>query len=310
MAKGVAAAMTDPIQAAKQVLEQADAMNPYMRVLMFSGGKDSQATFEVCKILGVQLDAIVHVVTGCGLPETTEYVRQFAESTGIRYVEADSGDQYEQRVKRKGFYGVGTGMQSAHSFAFRELKRDAYVHALAELRERKRGRQIFMINGARVAESANRDVVMRGKYIKCDRMQAGQPASPNWWVSPLLDWTDTDRTTFLREQKCPINPVSQALCRSAECLCGTTQGMQARAEASAYNPEWGKWLDGLDEHAKQRFGFGWGKPMPVTPGQQERKFQKHLEAKGQLRLPFADDSPMCSQCRAESQSSVLELTPP
>lgn len=291
--------MIDPIESAKQVMESSDALNPFMRVLMFSGGKDSQATFEVCKILGVKLDAIVHVNTGCGLPETTEYVRQWSETTGIPYVEADSGDQYEQRVRRKGFYGVGTGMQSAHSFAFRELKRTAYRRAIADLRERQRGRKVLMINGARAAESSNRDENMRGKYIKCDQVRAGGlPASPNWWVTPLLDWSDEDRTTFLREQKCPINPVSKALCRSAECLCGSVQGLQARVEASAYNPEWGRWLDGLDEYAKQKFGFGWGESMPVPVGAEERKLHKHLEAKGQMKLEFTDDSPMCSSCRA------------
>ena len=291
--------MKNPIQKAQQILEQADALEPYMRVLMFSGGKDSQATFEVCRILGINLDAIVHVVTGCGLPETTEYVRQFAESTGIPYVEADSGDRYEQYVRRKGFFGVGTGAMSAHSFAFHVCKHRAYTHALAELRERRRGRKIIMINGARVAESENRDENMAGKYIKCDRYRSDKPASPNWWVSPLLDWTNEDRTTFLKEQKCPINPVSQALCRSGECLCGTTQGLATREEASAYSPQWGRWMDGLDEYAKQKFGFGWGETMPVPVGADERKLHKGLEAKGQLRLPlFADDSPMCSACRS------------
>lgn len=296
--------MVDPIESAKQILDAGDELEPYMRVLMFSGGKDSQAAFEVCRVLGVPLDAIVHVRTGCGLPETTDYVRQFAESTGIPYVEADSGDRYEQRIRKKGFYGVGTGLQSAHSFAFRELKRTAYRRALAELREYQRGRKIIMINGARVAESTNRDDNMRGKYVKCDQMRAGQPASPNWWVSPLLDWTDADRTTFLKEQKCSINPVSQALCRSAECMCGSTQGQAARAEASAYNPEWGKWLDGLDEYAKQRFGFGWGESMPVPAGSAERKEHKRLEALGQLSLLelFGDDSPMCTQCRSLTEA--------
>lgn len=291
----------DPIESAKQVLEMAEPLEPFARVLMFSGGKDSQAVFEVCRILNYPLDAILHVRTGCGLPDTTEYVRQFAESTGIRYIEADSGNQYESRVKRKGFYGVGTGMQSAHSFAFRELKRTAYRRSLSELRERKQGRKILMINGARLAESNNRDSNMRGKYIKSDQIRNDQPASPNWWVSPLLDWSDCDRTAFLQEQKCPINPASKALCRSGECMCGTTQGLQARVEASAYNPEWGKWLDGLDEYAKQKFGFGWGESMPVPEGAEERKEHKRLEAMGQMRIElFLDDSPMCSQCRAET----------
>lgn len=293
--------MDDPLKSAKEILKAGDKIEPFARVLMFSGGKDSQATYEVCRILGVKLDAIVHVRTGCGLPETTEYVRSFAESVGVPYIEADSGNKYEEYVRRKGFFGVGTGPMSAHSFAFHVVKRDAYVAALANLRGRKRGRKIIMINGARVAESENRDENMAGKYIKCDRTKEGKPASPNWWVSPLLDWSNEDRNVFLKEQKCPINPVSQALCRSGECLCGTTQGLQARVEASAYNPEFGKWLDGLDEYAKKRFGFGWGESMPVPAGAAERKEKARLEKQGQLKLSlFQDDSPMCSSCRVSA----------
>jgi 3'-phosphoadenosine 5'-phosphosulfate sulfotransferase (PAPS reductase)/FAD synthetase len=229
----------DPIESAKAVLEQAESLNPYAKVLMFSGGKDSQAAYEMCQILGVKLDAILHVNTGCGLPETTEYVREFVETTGLHYIEADSGAAYENYVRRKGFFGVGTGRNSAHSFAFHVCKRTAYKRELANFRDRKRGRNILLINGARLSESDNRDSNMRGKYIKSDSYKNGKPASPNYWVSPLLDWSDADRSTFLAEQKCPINPVSKAICRSGECMCGTTQGSMARLEASAYSPRWG-----------------------------------------------------------------------
>lgn len=278
----------DPIASARQIFEQAQALKAYANVLMYSGGKDSQATYEICQVLGIRIDAIVHVNTRTGIPETTEYVRQFVESTGLPYIEADSGDAYENYVRRKGFFGVGTGMNSAHSFAFHVCKRGAYTRELANFRERKRGRKILMINGARIAESANRDANMRGRAIKCDRYTKGKPSSPNWWVSPLLAWTDEDRTTFLKEQKSPINPVSQAICRSGECMCGTTQGDLARVEASAYSPRWGGWIDRLEQEVKLIHGWGWGEQMPKPVADKK--------CSGQMSI-FEDASPMCAGCR-------------
>lgn len=284
----------DPLKSAKEVLALGEHLQPYARVLMFSGGRDSLATYEVCKALGYPIDAILYINTQTGLPETTEYVRNFAMSTGLPFVEADAGSVYEDYVLRKGFFGVGTGYNSAHSFAFHTLKRSPLKAALSyHFRHGKRGRKIVLINGARTAESLNRETNMRGQYVKCDGTKKdGSPGSSNYWVSPLLDWSDDDRATFLTEQKSIINPVSQAICRSGECMCGTTQGAMARIEAAAYSPEWGRWLDDLEFRVRQKHGWGWGESMP-------KRSQPPVEDKRQCSL-FEDDSPLCSQCRKEA----------
>jgi 3'-phosphoadenosine 5'-phosphosulfate sulfotransferase (PAPS reductase)/FAD synthetase len=281
--------MSELVKAESVLHEAQGRFDPYAKVLMFSGGKDSMATWEVCKALGVKLDFVMHINTGIGIPETTEFVKSWGNDCGVPFIETSAGSTYDDYVIRKGFFGVGTGFNSAHSMAFRLLKRVALTAACSSIRQRKRNRPILLINGARTAESANRMENMAGKYIKCDRYTKGKPASSNWWVSPLLDWSDDDRDTFLQERRCPINPVSKAICRSGECMCGTTQGSIARAEASDYSPRFKERIDRIDEIGRRLHGWGWGEPMPK---------QLALEKKGQLRL--FDDSPMCFSCRADA----------
>lgn len=256
---------------------------PYAKVLMFSGGGDSMAALQACLVLGVKPDYILHVNTRTGIKETTEFVRLYVESIGIPYIEADAKDAYEQYVLRKGFFGVGTGKHSAHSYAYHVLKQRVYSRALSErIRQRKRGRKILLINGARIAESDNRAKNFAGKEIRTDGDRTN-----NVWVNVIHHWEKSDCQTLCSEQKCPINPVNKELCRSGECLCGTTQSQQVRNEASSIYPEWGQWIDSLEARVKKKFPWGWGEPFPK---------QWVLEKRGQLRLFDADFQPMCHSC--------------
>lgn len=111
------------LESSKEILEAAISMHqPYAKVLMFSGGGDSMTAYQVCKVLGIEIDYLLHVNTRTGIAETTDFVRQFCEAEGVRYIEADAGMAYEDYVLRKGFFGVGTGKMSAHSFAYHVLK--------------------------------------------------------------------------------------------------------------------------------------------------------------------------------------------
>ena len=60
----------------------------------------------------------------------------------------------------------------------------------------------------------------------------------------------------------PINPVAVQLCRSGECMCGTMQSKQERAEAATLYPEWGNWLTCLEREAMELHGYGWGDQFP------------------------------------------------
>jgi 3'-phosphoadenosine 5'-phosphosulfate sulfotransferase (PAPS reductase)/FAD synthetase len=229
-----------------------DQFAPTHIVSMVSGGKDSASSDAIARELGVKIDFVMHGNTRCGIPETTEFVRDHYGALG-EYVEADAGTAYEEYVMRKGFFGKGVG---AHGFAYRVLKATPFRKALSKhIRQGKRNVRIMLLNGARKDESENRQ-----KHLQTFRRD---PAAPNnIWVNLIHDWSQEDRDTYLRNRCTPINPVARELCRSGECMCGTMQTMQERWEAAAIYPEWGKWLSELEAEARRLHGFGWGEPFP------------------------------------------------
>lgn len=260
------------IESSARILRDAiDQFNPTHIVSMVSGGKDSAASDQVARELGVKIDFVMHGNTRCGIPETTEFVRSYYGGLG-EYVEADAGTAYEDYVLRKGFFGKGI---AAHGFAYRVLKAAPFRKAVSKhIRQGRRDIRVMLINGARKDESENRQ-----KHLQTFRRD---PASPgNIWVNLIHDWSQEDRDAYLRSRETPINPVARELCRSGECMCGTMQTAQERAEAAAIYPEWGQRLNELEAEVRAKHGFGWGEPFP-----------KPIDTR-QAALDF---QPMCKDC--------------
>lgn len=260
------------IASSSEIVKKAiEEYNPTHIVSMVSGGKDSAASDQVARELGLKIDFVIHGNTRCGIPETTEFVRDVYGRKG-EYVEADAGTAYEDYVLRKGFFGKGI---DAHGFAYRVLKATPFRKAVSrEIRRGKRGVRVLLLNGARKDESENRK-----KNLKLYR---ADPASPgNIWVNIIHDWSQEDRDEYLESRQTPINPVAKALCRSGECMCGTMQTAEERVEAALIYPKWGEWLIDLEKEALKLHGFGWGQTA-------------HKPAKSQ-----ADQfAPMCKDCMA------------
>jgi 3'-phosphoadenosine 5'-phosphosulfate sulfotransferase (PAPS reductase)/FAD synthetase len=216
---------------------------------------------------------VMHGNTGCGIPETTEFVRATYGAFG-EYVEADAGTAYEDYVLRKGFFGKGI---AAHGFSYRILKATPFRKSISQhIRRGKRDVRVLLINGARKDESENRQ-----KHLETFRRD---PASPgNIWVNLIHDWGAQDRIDYLRSRCTPLNPVARELCRSGECMCGTMQTEQERAEAAVLFPRWGKWLSSLEAEVRSRHGFGWGEPFPKPTDTRQASM-------------FSDFQPMCKDC--------------
>lgn len=267
------------IEASKEIVERAIAeYNPFAIVGMISGGKDSLCAYLVAKEIATPMTHILHGVTGTGIAETTNFVRDFAAGEQPIYIEANAGTSYVDYVQRKGFFGRGV---LAHSYAYHMLKRMWFNRTLSQhIRQRKRGRTILLINGARTAESANRAKNL-SQPIRAD--------GNNVWVNICHDWNQEQRDEYLDRVSAPVNPVTQKLCRSGECLCGTQQSKATREEVSFYFPEWGLWLDELERPVKAKFGYGWGDDTPAWIAQ---------EAAGQMRL----FQPMCIDCNDEMEA--------
>src|SRR5690606_24583365 len=135
-------------------------------------------------------------ITGTGIPETTYFVRRFAERERPHYLEADAGDAYEEYVRRKGFFGVGV---QAHYFAYHILKREWFSKAVSHnIRFRKRNRPVLLLNGARASESLNRSKNMPEPVKKESNV-------PNYWVNIIHHWSKEERDDFLEEVNAPTN---------------------------------------------------------------------------------------------------------
>lgn len=253
------------------ILRQAlDGFQPTHIVSMVSGGKDSACSDAVARELGAKIDLVMHGNTRCGIPQTSEFVRETYGKLG-EYVEADAGTAYEDYVLRKGFFGRGIG---AHGFSYRVLKATPFRKAVSKhIRQGRRNIRVLLLNGARKDESEN-----RRKNLELFRQDPANPG--NIWVNLIHHWSQEDRDDYLASRNVPINPVAKALCRSGECMCGTMQSRAERAEAAVLYPEWGRWLDGLEAEAIKRHGFGWGDSFP------KKRDTKQVET----------FQPMCKDC--------------
>lgn len=238
---------------AEVVRDAVEAVSPDYTVAMVSGGQDSAATFAVAQELGLKIDLIIHGNTRTGIQATSRFVGDYYGAIGPDLAVADAGTAYEDYVLRKGFFGKGI---SAHAFAYRVLKATPFRKVLSsQIRQRRRGVKIMLLNGARKDESANRQAHLQ--------VMRADPAAPgNVWVNLVHHWSQDARDAYLSDRAIPINPVSKALCRSGECMCGTMQTAAERVEAAAIYPEWGRWIDGLDREARALHGYGWGEAFP------------------------------------------------
>lgn len=255
------------------------AYSPYAICLMLSGGDDSLLTYEVCKKLGVKIDYIIHGNTGTGLKATTEFVRSLAVKSGIPYIEADARGAYEEYVLRKGFFGKGV---SAHQFSYHVLKAAPFRRAVSHnIRHGKRNRPILLLNGVRVDESNNRADKLGDNPFNLD-----PAAKNNIWVNVVHWWTTEERDEFLKANNVERNPVAIALGRSGECMCGTMQNTVSRIAAAKFDPEWGNWLDTLENRVYALHGFGWGQSCSKKKSKSD-EFQ-----------------PMCTGCKAANLKTV------
>lgn len=246
--------LTSAIQRSAERMDRVVAeYQPTHVVCTVSGGRDSAAEVELARELGLKIDLILHARTGTGIQETTDHVVDYYGSLGPDFVMADAGSAYEEYVMRKGFFGIG---RAAHNYSYRVLKATPMRKAIsAAIRQGKRNVRVLLLNGARASESDNR----QRNLLETRR----DPAAPgNIWANIIHDWTAGDRDRYLRLRETPINPVAIQLCRSGECMCGTMQNAQMRAEAAACYPQWGAQLDELERRAKAKHGWGWGETMP------------------------------------------------
>jgi 3'-phosphoadenosine 5'-phosphosulfate sulfotransferase (PAPS reductase)/FAD synthetase len=236
------------------ILRAQQEFNPSLRVALVSGGTDSFTLYYVLKELKIPLDAVIHINTGTGIPETEEFMTAWGASIPEPYLVGSAGDAFEKYVLRKGFFGRGL---TAHTYAYHYLKAGPLRKVISSLRKRRRRFSVVMYTGIRLDESKNRQYVFGKQTFKRD------PAAPNnIFVNAIEHWTRDECRELLKSVNAPVNPVARALHRSGECMCGTMQSLEDRAVASVFYPHWGAWIDALESRVKNEFPWGWGENVP------------------------------------------------
>lgn len=258
---------------------------PYAVCLMLSGGDDSITALKVALMLGVKIDYIIHGVTGTGLKDVRKYVHKVAELCGIKLIEANAGTAFEDYVKRKGFFGVGS---SAHSFSYHILKVNPFDRAISKyIRRNKPNRKILLLNGVRVDESENRaDNYGDNPY---------RELRGNIWVNIVHWFSKKQCLDLLEAENFERSPVAIHLGRSGECNCGTMQNEAGRIACANYDPEWGEWMTSIRKYCIAKFGWD----ISQNP---KKAVIAEMNAKTDRLDSFM---PMCVGCKAKANRQGL-----
>lgn len=184
---------------------------------LVSGGHDSLTAMHIVyQSRNLDLDGIIHINTGIGIPETTAFVTERAETLDIPYYEVgapcnDPGQEHEYRrpheeytalIQRFGFPGPG-----AHKYMYWNLKEKPLSRFLKTLED-----DLLLISGVSRHESQNR---MENVDASGQQEYLGYPT-----ISPLVEFTPLDVRRYRRGLDLSMSPVKETLEISGECLCG------------------------------------------------------------------------------------------
>ena len=219
-------------------------------VVLFSGGNDSTTLAHMFRN---DVDYFAHANTTIGIEKTREFVRNVSEEWGVPLLERmppREQDRYRAQVLRDGFPGPAW-----HARMFTRLKERALDQIRREIVTNPYKERVVFIAGRRRTESQRRANIpqseRRGSVV---------------WVSPLVNWTKLDLTTYrLMAGDVPANEVSDLIHMSGECLCGSFASPGEHAEIAYWFPEVAEQIAALeaeiadrDDIPNHRKTWGWG----------------------------------------------------
>jgi 3'-phosphoadenosine 5'-phosphosulfate sulfotransferase (PAPS reductase)/FAD synthetase len=229
--------LDEAIARSLEILDEALAAYPIVGTYwLFSGGNDSVI---VGHLLRGRYDAVLHVNTGTGVPETTQHVRDVAAAWGDRLHELHPRNSYEDLVLGKVIASTGPNAgkravwvgfpgPAGHKVMYRHLKDEPLMRFRRSIvGDQGRTRKIMYLGGMRWGETERR--FRNAEAIDQDGAIV--------WVSPLVHWTDAHMSEYRARHRCdvlhehaphrlckpgmlPLNEVTAHLHMSGECLCG------------------------------------------------------------------------------------------
>ena len=209
-----------------------DPLHGYL--LMFSGGKDSQAVYHLLRLAGVNFEA-VYVVVGIDSPDNVQFIREHYPD--VRFLHPK--EKFFQLVRRKGLptiahpwccavtkETVGAGRVVLTGVRRDESRRRSSYGAIeifsrrAQHRGRKRGRDIEWLEQVEHTCISGQDKIM---------------------LRPIIDWTESEVWEFLSWVGAAPNPLYRDHGRVGCMFCPYAQ----REVIEGYERKWPKFREAL-----------------------------------------------------------------
>lgn len=196
------------------------AMNPEEGILvMFSGGKDSQVIYELCKQAGVKFTAY-YIVTGNDAPENVYFIRKYYPD--VRF--AHPREKYFKLIEKKGLptlnrrfccerikEHVGAGSLVVTGVRAEESKKRAeYSEVMVRSRRKEWERRGPHADLAEMALQEHKCIKGKDKVM----------------VYPILHWSENEVWAFIDNNHIPRNPLYQSVGRVGCMFCPFSSAKQ------------------------------------------------------------------------------------
>ena len=179
-------------------------------LLAYSGGKDSEVCLELSRRAGIQFE-VIHSLTTADAPETINHVRQKFHELELQGMDCE--------IVRPRYKGQPTSLWTLIPQKLMPPTRT--VRYCCSILKETAGKNRTVVIGSRAAEStarsetavAERVGATRAKAVKYDfdngdeRIVAPCQMKAKLNIHPIVDWTNADVWSFLRDAKIEVNPV-------------------------------------------------------------------------------------------------------